>query len=169
MYTETRRCETPPKHYITLIEPSEAPSSNRFIKDVPSWVTVDWLCKRLKVTDRTMCNYRALAWDVCEAYVESVEARNPNWLKSWLDYDSKCKAIKHSANLLPVLMREMAIRRQIAKLKKPLPDQPPFNHIEATILIAIAEIHDCPAKFGLVRRREVIKKYLLNNQDFWRK
>ncbi len=87
---------------------------------LPGLTEVQELCKYLKISDRTLCRYRTLAYRHVPDYKASCDARNPHFEKD--------------------LERQMAQQLLGKKVRAVQPDEPPFLPIEAYILCAICHL-----------------------------
>ena len=105
-------------------------------------VSIEYLCARLGISDRTLVHYRKIAFSI-PAYRLSALTRNPQYLQAKLRELQQIKAGKRAKSVMP--------------------DPPPFLPLEVHILDATASL------FSEFKSTALVKSYIEHNPEFWRK
>lgn len=111
------------------------------LDNIPDVVSLEWMLERIAVSDRTLLKYRVFAYDKVKAYSDSCLRRNP----------------RYAAKKVVVLQK----RNKGKRAKTVYPDQPPFQQIEAQILIAIAGLYD------RYKSTPLVEYHIKSNPDFY--
>ncbi|WP_148662710.1 hypothetical protein [Scytonema hofmannii] len=168
------RLETPPEDYLVVI-PSGLVIVDAGIYDtrhINKPMGVHDLCDRMRISDRTLCIYREIAWENCPDYAASVQERNPFWMDDVLDYYAKVENLRRVSAKLPSPYSERLYQAGKRKIRRVFPDRPDFTPLEAKILIAIGNLFKNHRRLGvrLTRnnKRFAVAKYVKSHPNFWR-
>lgn len=136
--------------------------------DIPSSVSREWLFCKLGVSDKTLMQYREIAYETLGIYRRCANRRNPGVEEKLAEQEFELVILREKYKKLPAAIRNKMIAAAQKQFKKYRPDEPPFSRTEAQILIAIADLYKNHVKYKLAKRRKHIERYINNNKDFWR-
>lgn len=114
------KLKIPPSEFIELKVPNYVNGERQYRNsDIPTIVTLDWMSGYLDLSKHTLGEYRKIAYKYVPAYRESATKRHPEYARKQVAY------LK---------------RKATSRYRPPTPDPPPFTHLEAVILAAIAKL-----------------------------
>lgn len=110
-------------------------------EEIPKRVSLTWMIQRIGKSDRQLIHYRRLAFLHISAYKQSCLLRNPGYFDA--------------------LLKQFAKEDAGERVKKIMPDVPPFTEVEARILIKLSEL------FTEWRDEKLVIARIEQNPNFW--